>query len=38
MIAYDLKCRNGHSFEGWFKDSKAFSQQLKAELIACPTV
>lgn len=37
MIAYDLKCRNGHSFEGWFKDSKAFNQQLKAELIACPT-
>ena len=36
MIAYDLKCRNGHSFEGWFKDSKAFNQQLKADLIACP--
>ena len=36
MIVYDLKCRNGHTFEGWFKDLKAFSKQQKAGLIACP--
>ena len=36
MIVYDLQCRNGHSFEGWFEDSKAFKKQQKANLIACP--
>lgn len=36
MIAYDLKCKNGHTFEGWFKDAKAFNNQLKTQLIACP--
>jgi hypothetical protein len=36
MIAYDLKCGNGHTFEGWFKDAKAFKNQLKTKLIACP--
>ncbi len=36
MIAYDLKCGKGHTFEGWFKDAKTFSKQLKTNLIACP--
>lgn len=36
MIVYDLKCRNGHTFEGWFNDLKAFSKQQKAGLISCP--
>jgi hypothetical protein len=36
MIAYDLQCSNGHAFEGWFKDSKAFEKQHKAGLVACP--
>jgi hypothetical protein len=36
MIAYDLQCQNGHTFEGWFEDSKAFKKQQKAQLIACP--
>ena len=36
MIAYDLKCQNGHTFEGWFEDAKAFNKQLKAGLIGCP--
>ena len=36
MIVYDLKCRNNHTFEGWFEDSKAFEKQRKAALIACP--
>ncbi len=36
MIAYDLKCHNDHTFEGWFEDAKAFNKQLKAGLIGCP--
>jgi hypothetical protein len=36
MIAYDLKCQNGHTFEGWFEDAGAFKKQLKACLIGCP--
>jgi hypothetical protein len=36
MIAYDLKCKNGHTFEGWFEDAKTFKKQLKTHLIACP--
>jgi hypothetical protein len=36
MIAYDLQCRNGHTFEGWFEDAKTFQKQQKTNLIACP--
>jgi hypothetical protein len=36
MIAYDLQCANGHTFEGWFEDRKAYLGQQKKELIACP--
>lgn len=36
MIAYDLQCVNGHSFEGWFEDRKAYEVQKKKSLIACP--
>lgn len=36
MIAYDLQCGNGHSFEGWFEDGAAFANQKKKGLIACP--
>ncbi len=36
MIIFDLQCQNGHPFEGWFEDAKAFKKQQKAELIACP--
>jgi len=36
MIAYDLQCQNGHTFEGWFEDAKAFKKQQKTKLIACP--
>jgi hypothetical protein len=37
MIAYQLKCRNGHSFEGWFKDSAAFDSQAAGGKLACPS-
>jgi len=36
MIAYDLECTNGHSFEGWFEDRKAYLDQKKRGLITCP--
>jgi hypothetical protein len=36
MIVYDLQCRHGHNFEGWFDDRNAFKKQQKEELIACP--
>ncbi|MGD8369210.1 MAG: DUF1178 family protein [Desulfobacterales bacterium] len=36
MIAYDLQCGNGHLFEGWFDDSRAFQTQLKKGLVTCP--
>jgi hypothetical protein len=36
MIAYDLQCINGHSFEGWFEDLKAYEEQKKKGFISCP--
>jgi hypothetical protein len=36
MIAFDLQCGNGHTFEGWFEDNQAYNDQKKKDLIACP--
>jgi hypothetical protein len=36
MIAYDVKCENGHIFEGWFKDGASFEDQKKGGMIGCP--
>ena len=36
MIAYDLGCNNGHSFEGWFDDEQSFLEQQDKNLVACP--
>ena len=36
MIAYDLQCINGHSFEGWFEHNQAYLTQKNKGLIACP--
>ena len=36
MIAYDLQCPSGHSFEGWFEDGKAYDDQKKRGLVTCP--
>jgi len=36
MIIYDLKCKQNHEFEGWFKDRAAFEQQQEQSLITCP--
>jgi hypothetical protein len=36
MIAYDLKCDQGHLFEGWFEDAAAFESQQAERLVTCP--
>ncbi len=36
MILYDLKCKNGHQFEGWFRDSATYDAQVKAGEVLCP--
>lgn len=36
MIVYDLLCAKGHTFEGWFEDLKAFQDQQRKKLVACP--
>lgn len=36
MIAFDLQCVNGHTFEGWFEDGKAYDEQCRKGLITCP--
>jgi len=36
MISFNLKCLNGHGFEGWFSSSSDYEGQRNAGLIACP--
>lgn len=36
MIVYDLKCSDGHKFEGWFQDRTAFENQKNRKQISCP--
>lgn len=36
MIVFDLRCVEGHVFEGWFEDSPTFEDQKKKKLISCP--
>jgi hypothetical protein len=36
MIAYDLQCINGHSFEGWFENGQTYEEQKKSGFISCP--
>jgi hypothetical protein len=36
MIVFDLQCVNGHTFEGWFEDGKAYEEQNRRGLITCP--
>jgi hypothetical protein len=35
MIHYDLQCKKGHEFDGWFASSDAFDRQLKRGLVTC---
>jgi hypothetical protein len=36
VIIYDVRCENGHKFEGWFKDRQAWIEQNAQRLICCP--
>ncbi len=36
MIAFDLTCRGGHQFEGWFASSLDFGTQQASGLLVCP--
>lgn len=36
MIVFDLICSNEHTFEAWFRDSKAFEGQRRKKGVSCP--
>ena len=36
MIHYQLRCGGDHGFDGWFRDSAAFDQQVASGLATCP--
>jgi hypothetical protein len=36
MILFDLRCKDGHGFEAWFRDGAAYDDQVAAGDIACP--
>lgn len=36
MIKYALHCKAGHGFEGWFRNSEDFNEQLTKGQIQCP--
>jgi len=36
MIHYNLRCKKGHAFESWFKNSSTYESQEKRKLVSCP--
>ena len=36
MIAFDLECSKGHTFEGWFNNLQSYEEQKEKKLINCP--
>ena len=36
MIAFDLECSRGHTFEGWFNNAQSFEEQQARRLVNCP--
>jgi hypothetical protein len=36
MIVFDVSCSNEHVFEGWFRDSESFGEQVEARAVTCP--
>lgn len=37
MIVYNLVCADSHGFEGWFRDSAAYEEQLRSGKLVCPS-
>ena len=36
MIVFDLACKCGYHFEGWFQDRQDFEDQQSASFVVCP--
>ncbi len=36
MIRYAVRCRDDHEFEGWFRSSDGFDDQVTRGLVECP--
>lgn len=36
MIVFDLICKQGHVFEGWFDSGAEFDRQKERKLVSCP--
>ena len=36
MIHYDLVCKHGHKFDGWFSSSAAYDSQRQSKDVLCP--
>ncbi|NNG02668.1 MAG: DUF1178 family protein [Inquilinus sp.] len=36
MILFDLRCRDGHGFEAWFKNGATYDDQVAAGIVSCP--
>ena len=37
MIVFNLHCKAGHTFEGWFGSAKDYASQKKRGLLSCPS-
>lgn len=37
MIRFGLVCRQGHEFEGWFRNGESFESQARSGDLSCPT-
>ncbi len=37
MIRFGLVCRQGHEFEGWFRNGESFESQAQSGDLSCPT-
>ena len=37
MINYSLICKQEHKFEGWFRTSADYEEQVRKGLVSCPT-
>jgi hypothetical protein len=36
MIIFQLRCSDGHEFEGWFSDHDDYEHQRTSKLLVCP--
>jgi len=36
VIAFDLECSQGHTFEGWFNNIQSFEEQNTKKMVVCP--